>query len=123
MATFTFAGSADVFVISHEEFTYWGYERIFREHHLIERLPEGSQFHLLPLDLLQTYELDTFRSGGDATQSNAAVFTFDPQHDIFEHIRGSQQERYHLSIIGESHLYVAQKHEWFVAQAKDDFQF
>jgi hypothetical protein len=117
-----FTGDAKAVVINQEDFTLWEYERFFQEHHLVERIPEGAQYHILPVALLQTYDLDSLRAAG-YEPTHAAVFSFAPQHrDIFEHRSPQQRERYHVAIIGESRLYVVQRQEWFIDQAKADFQ-
>ena len=118
-----FAGDASVFVISHEDFVRSGCEEYFQEHHLTECIPQGAQYHLLPVDLLQVYDLDYLRAGGYESESTAAVFVFDPQdrRDL-EQLSPQLQQRYHLSIIGDSRFYVVQRSEWFLSQVKADFQ-
>lgn len=118
-----FAGDASVFVINHEDFVRSRYEEYFHDHHLTECIPEGAQHHLLPVDLLQVYDLDYLRSGGYESETPAAVFVFDPQDRAsLEQLSPQLQQRYHLSIIGDSRCYVVQRSEWFLSQAKADFQ-
>ncbi len=118
-----FAGDASAFVISHEDFVRSEYEKYFQDHHLTECIPEGAQHHLLPVDLLQVYDLDDLRAGGYEATTPAAVFVFDPQDRAsLEQLSPQLQQRYHLSIIGDSRFYVVQRSEWFLSQVKADFQ-